>query len=75
VRAFSAVTSIERAGLMSVLGRWAPTCAFLLAPNLLLAAQIVYSKVGLRILRTAWFDLDWLWADALALTGEVVLFT
>ena len=40
-----------------------------------LAAQIVCSKVGLRILRTAWFNLDWLWAGALALTGGVVLFT
>lgn len=39
-----------------------------------LIAWIVYCKVGLAILRTAWFNLDWLWACALVLTGVVVLF-
>jgi hypothetical protein len=38
-----------------------------------LAAQVVYRKVGLRLLRTAWFNLDWLWAGALVVTGIVVL--
>jgi hypothetical protein len=40
-----------------------------------LVAWIVYRKVGLAILRTAWFNLDWLWAGALVLTGvAIVLF-
>jgi hypothetical protein len=37
-----------------------------------LIAWIVYRKVGLAILRTAWFNLDWLWAGALVVTGALV---
>ena len=36
-------------------------------------AWIVYRKVGVAILRTAWFNLDWLWAGALVITGVVVV--
>jgi hypothetical protein len=38
-----------------------------------LAAWIVYRKLGLALLRTAWFNLDWLWAGALVVTGLVVI--
>jgi hypothetical protein len=38
-----------------------------------LAAWIVYKKLGLALLRTAWFNLDWLWAAALVVAGFVVL--
>ena len=38
-----------------------------------LVAWLVYWKLGLRILRTAWFNLDWLWAGALVVTGVVVM--
>jgi hypothetical protein len=38
-----------------------------------LAAWIVYRKLGLSLLRKAWFNMDWLWAGALVLTGIVVL--
>ena len=38
-----------------------------------LAAWIVYWKLGLGLLRKAWFNMDWLWAGALVLTGMVVL--
>jgi len=38
-----------------------------------LAAWIVYKKLGLALLRTAWFNLDWLWAAALVVAGSVVL--
>jgi hypothetical protein len=38
-----------------------------------LLAWIVYSRVGLAILRTAWFNLDWLWACVLVITGAIVL--
>jgi hypothetical protein len=36
-------------------------------------AWIIYARVGLAILRTAWFNLDWLWACVLVVTGAVVL--
>jgi hypothetical protein len=35
--------------------------------------RIVYRKLGLSLLRTAWFNLDWLWARALVVTGMVIL--
>ena len=38
-----------------------------------LAAHIVYRKLGLMVLRTAWFNLDAIWAGALLVTGLVVL--
>ena len=38
-------------------------------------AWIIYARVGLAILRTAWFNLDWLWACVLVVTGTFVLFT
>jgi hypothetical protein len=38
-----------------------------------LAAWVVYWKLGLALLRTAWFNLDWLWAGALVVTGVVVM--
>jgi hypothetical protein len=37
-----------------------------------LIAWVVYRIVGLAILRTAWFNLDWLWAGALVVTGILV---
>ena len=40
---------------------------------MVLAAWIVYRKLGLGLLRKAWFNMDWLWAGALVLTGIVVL--
>ena len=40
---------------------------------MVLAAWIVYRKLGLGLLRKAWFNLDWLWAGALVVTGIVVL--
>jgi hypothetical protein len=39
------------------------------------AALLVYRKLGLRLLRTAWFNLDWLWAGALVVTAGLVLLT
>lgn len=38
-----------------------------------LAAWMVYAKLGLALLRTAWFNLDWLWAAALVVAGIVVI--
>ena len=47
------------------------TLAYLLVMTLL--AWIVYRRLGLKFLRSAWFNLDWLWAGALVVTGAVVL--
>ena len=49
------------------------TLAYLLV--LSFVAWIVYRKLGLALLRSAWFNLDWLWAGALVATGTVVLFS
>jgi hypothetical protein len=38
-----------------------------------LAAWVVYRRLGLAFLRTAWFNLDWVWAGALVVTGVAVL--
>ncbi len=38
-----------------------------------LAALLVYRKFGLSILRTAWFNVDLIWAIALVITGIVAL--
>jgi hypothetical protein len=38
-----------------------------------LLAVIVYERVGLRILRTAWFNLNLFWAIALVATGVLTL--
>lgn len=35
----------------------------------MLLAWLVYARVGVRVLRTAWINLDLLWAAALVLTG------
>ena len=42
--------------------------------SMALVALVVYHRLGLSLLRTAWFNVDWIWAGALVLTGVVVLF-
>ncbi|RPJ84182.1 MAG: hypothetical protein EHM13_05485 [Acidobacteria bacterium] len=49
------------------------TLAYLLVTALM--ASVVYQWLGLRLLRTAWINLDWFWAGALVITGAVVLLT
>jgi hypothetical protein len=36
-------------------------------------AWVVYRRFGLRLLRTAWINLDLIWAGALVVTGAIVL--
>jgi hypothetical protein len=43
------------------------TAGYLLVTGLI--AMIVYEKVGVRFLRTAWVNLDLLWAGALVIAG------
>jgi hypothetical protein len=38
-----------------------------------LVAWIVYRKLGVAFLRVAWFNLDWVWAGALIITGVWVV--
>lgn len=38
------------------------------------AALVVYRKLGVAILRRAWFNLDWVWAVALVATGMLSFF-
>ena len=59
--------------LLAVIAVGIHTVAYLATTAL--AALVVYRKVGLRLLRTAWFNLDWLWAGALMATGVLVLLT
>jgi hypothetical protein len=55
-------------GLLAVC---AHTLAYLCVMRL--AASVVYRRLGLAFLRTAWFNLDWVWAGALMVTGVAVL--
>lgn len=48
------------------------TCGYLL--SLTAVAVVVYAKFGVSFLRSAWFNLDLVWAAALFVTGLVALF-
>jgi hypothetical protein len=47
------------------------TLAYLIVMGL--TAWIVYRKLGLGLLSTAWLNVDWVWAAVLVITGGVVL--
>ncbi len=47
------------------------TAAYLVTAGAI--AHVVYRRLGLRLLRKAWFNMDWLWAGALVVTAVVVL--
>jgi len=47
------------------------TAGYLLVMTL--TAWVVYRRLGLGFLRSTWFNLDWLWAGALIVTGATVL--
>jgi hypothetical protein len=48
------------------------TCAYLLVTGLI--AWLVYAKLGLAVLRQAWFNVDRIWAVSLILTAALTLF-
>jgi hypothetical protein len=58
------ISSIEWTGVIAALVH---TAGYLLLTGVI--AVIVYEKVGLRFLRTAWVNLDLIWAVALVVTG------
>ncbi len=39
-----------------------------------LVAILVYEKLGVSLLRLAWFNVDFVWALALLITGAFILF-
>lgn len=61
--------SAPNAGLLAVIVH---TFGYLL--TMTVVALVVYRWLGLGLLRTAWFNLDLLWAAALFVTGVVMLF-
>lgn len=62
------LAGVEWSGVLAAL---AHTAGYLLVTALI--AVIVYEKVGLRFLRTAWVNLDLVWAVALMLTGVAMV--
>jgi hypothetical protein len=52
-----------------LLGAALHTAGYLLVMGLV--AVVVYEKLGLRLLRTAWINLDLVWAGALILTAAL----
>ena len=47
------------------------TLSYVLVSTLI--AWMVYRKLGVAFLRVAWFNLDWVWAGALVVTGVLVI--
>lgn len=63
---FSGLPNGQIAGLLAALLH---TVGYLVVMGIV--AVIVYEKLGLRLLRTMWFNLDLVWAGALILTGAL----
>jgi hypothetical protein len=66
--ALAAVAGIDMSGVIAVL---AHTIGYLAVTGIL--AVLVYEKLGLRLLRTAWINLNLIWAAALIVTGVLTL--
>jgi hypothetical protein len=66
----AAHASAASPGLVALGATLAHTAAYLLVTGLL--AVVVYERVGLRVLRRAWVNIDRLWAVALLVTAAAV---
>ena len=64
-------TSAAASPLAALLATGVHTIGYLAVTGLI--AWVVYSKFGLAILRTAWLNLNLVWAVALVVTGLVTL--
>ena len=64
-------TSVAADPLAALLATAVHTAAYLAVTGLI--AWVVYSRLGLAILRKAWLNLDLVWAAALVITGVVTL--
>jgi hypothetical protein len=70
---------LARASLVPASGQWdialrvtaVHSVAYLVVTGLI--ALVVHRKLGLRMLRTLWFNLDLIWGGALVLTGVLTL--
>jgi hypothetical protein len=62
------IASVEWSGVLAALVH---TAGYLLVTGVI--AVVVYERVGLRFLRTAWVNLDLIWAVALVATGMATL--
>jgi hypothetical protein len=69
--AVASVMSIARIEWTGVIAALVHTAGYLLVTGVV--AVIVYERVGLRFLRTAWVNLDLVWAVALVITGVATL--
>lgn len=75
--AHHAPAALQQASLLSqpvwdgLLASGLHTAGYLLVTGII--AAVVYHKLGLRLLRKAWINLDLLWAGALILTAVVVV--
>ncbi len=67
----SAIGAAASTPLLGLAATAIHTLGYLLVMGLI--AVIIYEKVGLAILRKAWFNLDVVWAIALVITGVVTL--
>jgi hypothetical protein len=65
------IASVASTPLLGLLATGVHTLGYLAVMGIV--AVIIYEKVGLAILRTAWFNLDIIWALALVVAGAVTL--
>ena len=67
VHAEALAAGISHAQSLQIFAALVHTSAYLLVSGVI--AALVYHKIGLRVLRTWWFNFDALWAGALILTA------
>jgi hypothetical protein len=68
----ASIVGFAGAEWIGILSALVHTAGYLVVTGLI--AVIVYERVGLRFLRTAWVNLDLVWAVALVLTGIATVF-
>ncbi|MFH5832576.1 hypothetical protein ACG2F4_13580 [Halalkalibaculum sp. DA3122] len=66
----SVLSNLPTDPMIGILVILAHTVGYLLIMGLI--AVIVYEKLGLRLLKSAWFNIDLVWAGALILSGVLV---
>jgi hypothetical protein len=67
----AALSFLPPGAMVGLLATAAHTVGYLLV--LMLMAALVYERLGLRLLRTAWINLDLVWAGALTCTAVLTL--
>jgi hypothetical protein len=67
----AAMASLPPGATIGLLATGAHTVGYLVV--LVLMAALVYERLGLRLLRTAWINLDLVWAGALACTAVLTV--